>query len=102
MELFGSRFAFVPARSPDVEERLEVRWPGGQLVHLPNLMPRAIASEPTTHVGVDITTKPEFSMPRTMIAPKGDKRYIRRKVGRFTKSQDDVGRSLSADRRKKH
>ena len=40
-------------------------------------------------------------MPRTLIEPRGDKRYVRRKVGRFTKSQDDVGRSLSADRRDK-
>ena len=40
-------------------------------------------------------------MPRTLIKSKGGKRYVRRKAGRFTKSQDDVGRSLSADRRKK-
>jgi len=40
-------------------------------------------------------------MPRTLIAPKGNKRYIRRKAGKFTKSQDDVGRSLAADRRRK-
>jgi hypothetical protein len=30
---------------------------------------------------------------------KADKRYIRRKRGKFTKSQDDVGRSLATDRR---
>jgi hypothetical protein len=40
-------------------------------------------------------------MPRELIAPRGDKRYVRRKKGRFTKSQDNVGRSLAADRRKK-
>ena len=40
-------------------------------------------------------------MPRTLVAPRGDKRYVRRKKGRFTKSQDDVGRSLTSDRRKK-
>ena len=41
-------------------------------------------------------------MPRQLIAPRpGDKRYVRRKQGKFTKSQDDVGRSLAADRRKK-
>jgi hypothetical protein len=41
-------------------------------------------------------------MPRTQIEPrKGDKRYVRRKAGKFTKSQDDVGRSLKADRRKR-
>ena len=40
-------------------------------------------------------------MPRTLIEPnKGDKRYVRRKGGKFTKSQDDVGRSLATDRRK--
>jgi hypothetical protein len=39
-------------------------------------------------------------MPRTLIQPnKNDKRYVRRKKGKFTKSQDDVGRSLAADRR---
>jgi hypothetical protein len=41
-------------------------------------------------------------MPRTQIEPhKGDKRYVRRKQGKFTRSQDDVGRSLAADRRKR-
>jgi hypothetical protein len=41
-------------------------------------------------------------MPRELIEPhKGDKRYVRRKGGKFTKSQDDVGRSLATDRRKK-
>jgi hypothetical protein len=40
-------------------------------------------------------------MPRELIAPRpGDKRYVRRKKGRFTKSQDKVGQSLEADRRK--
>lgn len=39
-------------------------------------------------------------MPRTLIEPnKGDKRYVRRNKGKFTKSQDDVGRSLASDRR---
>lgn len=38
---------------------------------------------------------------RTLIAPKGDKRYVRRnKRGRF-KESDDVSRSLSSDRRKR-
>jgi hypothetical protein len=41
-------------------------------------------------------------MPRDLIEPnKGDKRYVRRKKGRFTKKQVDVGRSLAADRRSK-
>lgn len=38
---------------------------------------------------------------RELIAPKGDKRYVRRDPkGRFNES-DDVGRSLAADRRTK-
>lgn len=38
---------------------------------------------------------------RTLIAPRGDKRYVRRsKKGRF-KESDDVGASLSSDRRKR-
>jgi hypothetical protein len=41
-------------------------------------------------------------MPRELIEPhKGDKRYVRRKKGKFTKSQVNVGRSLAADRRTK-
>jgi hypothetical protein len=41
-------------------------------------------------------------MPRELIKPhKGDKRYVRRKGGKFTTRQTDVGRSLSADRRSK-
>jgi len=38
---------------------------------------------------------------RELIEPhKGDKRYVRRdKDGQFRKGQDDVGRSLAADRR---
>jgi hypothetical protein len=41
-------------------------------------------------------------MARALIEPhKGDKRYVRRKKGRFTKSQTNVGRSLAADRRTK-
>ena len=40
---------------------------------------------------------------RELIQPmKGDKRYVRRtKAGRFSTSQDDVGKSLSQDRRRK-
>lgn len=39
---------------------------------------------------------------RELIEPhKGDKRYVRRdENGRFTDSQDDVGRSLSQDRKR--
>jgi hypothetical protein len=41
-------------------------------------------------------------MPRQLIEPhKGDKRYVRRKAGKFTSNQVSVGRSPSADRRSK-
>jgi hypothetical protein len=38
---------------------------------------------------------------RTTIAPRGDKRYVRRDTKGRIKESDDVGRSLSADRRSK-
>lgn len=38
---------------------------------------------------------------RELIAPRGDKRYIRRDEKGRIKESDDVGRSLAADRRKK-
>lgn len=38
---------------------------------------------------------------RTLVKPKGDKRYVRRTAsGRF-KESDDVGRSLTRDRKRK-
>lgn len=40
-------------------------------------------------------------MPRELIDTGKDKRYVRRKKGKFTKSQDDVGKSLAVDQRKK-
>jgi hypothetical protein len=41
-------------------------------------------------------------MPRELIEPhKSDKRYVRRKKGKFTSKQVGVGRSLAADRRSK-
>ena len=41
-------------------------------------------------------------MPRQLIEPhKGDKRYVRRKAGKFTSNQVSVGRSLASDRRSK-
>jgi hypothetical protein len=36
---------------------------------------------------------------RTVIAPRGDKRYIRRDSGGRIKESVEVGRSLAADRR---
>lgn len=38
---------------------------------------------------------------RELIAPRGDKRYIRRDAKGRIKESDDVSRSLSQDRRKK-
>ena len=38
---------------------------------------------------------------RKLVAPRGDKRYIRRGAKGRIKESDDVGRSLSQDRRKK-
>jgi hypothetical protein len=41
-------------------------------------------------------------MPRQLIEPRpGDRRYVRRKRGKFTSKQAGVGRSLAADRRSK-
>jgi hypothetical protein len=46
--------------------------------------------------------KEDLAMPRELIEPhKGDKRYVRRKKGKFSSRQTGVGRSLSADRRSK-
>jgi hypothetical protein len=38
---------------------------------------------------------------RELIAPRGDKRYIRRDAKGRIKESDDVGRSLAQDRRRK-
>jgi hypothetical protein len=38
---------------------------------------------------------------RELIAPRGDKRYIRRAAAGRIKESDDVSRSLSQDRRRK-
>lgn len=47
------------------------------------------------------TTKRKTAAKRTLISPRGDKRYVRRdKSGRF-KESDSVSRSLSQDRRRK-
>jgi hypothetical protein len=46
-------------------------------------------------------SKNKTAAKRTLIAPKGDKRYVRRSAkGRF-KESDDVGKSLAADRRQR-
>jgi hypothetical protein len=41
------------------------------------------------------------SSKRELIAPRGDKRYVRRDARGRIKESDDVGRSLSQDRRRK-
>ena len=40
-------------------------------------------------------------MPRTTISPRGGKRFVRRKKGKFTSKQVKAGRSLAVDRRSK-
>ena len=45
--------------------------------------------------------KRKASAKRTLIAPRGDKRYVRRGSGGQFKESDDVGKSLAGDRRKK-
>jgi hypothetical protein len=59
-----------------------------------------IAREPfPTHAG--FAPRKERSMPRELIDTGTDKRFVRRdEKGQF-KESDDVGRSLSADRRRK-
>ncbi len=48
------------------------------------------------------TTSGKSAGKRELIAPRGDKRYTRRTAkGAFAKNQDDVGRSLSRDVKKK-
>jgi hypothetical protein len=47
-------------------------------------------------------SKRRKQMPRTLIeSHTGDKRFVRRKAGKFTSKQVNVGRSLAADRRSK-
>ena len=47
------------------------------------------------------STARRSSSKRQLIAPRGDKRFVRRgRGGKFSES-DDVGRSLSTDRRRK-
>jgi hypothetical protein len=50
--------------------------------------------------GEEIGMKRKVSK-RELIAPRGDKRYIRRDEKGRIKESDDVGRSLSQDRRRR-
>ena len=45
------------------------------------------------------STRRKKASKRTTIAPRGDKRYVRRDSKGRIKESDDVSRSLSADRR---
>jgi len=47
------------------------------------------------------TTRRSTAAKRTLIAPRGDKRYVRRNARGQFKESDDVGRSLSQDRRRR-
>ena len=47
------------------------------------------------------TTRRPTAAKRTLIAPKGNKRYVRRNSRGQFKESDDVSRSLSQDRRRR-
>jgi hypothetical protein len=47
------------------------------------------------------TRKRKKASKRELIAPRGDKRYVRRDTRGRIKETDDVGGSLSGDRRKR-
>ena len=47
------------------------------------------------------TSRRRSAAKRELIAPRGDKRYVRRDARGRIKESDDQGRSLSADRRRK-
>jgi hypothetical protein len=51
--------------------------------------------------GAKSRAKKRPSSKRELIAPRGDKRFVRRAKGGRFKESDDVGRSLSTDRRQK-
>ena len=46
-------------------------------------------------------SKKRSSSKRTLVAPRGSKRYVRRDARGRIKESDQVGRSLSTDRRKR-
>ena len=48
-----------------------------------------------------MATRRKKAAKRTLIAPRGDKRYVRRDSRGRIKESDDVSRSLSGDRRKR-
>ena len=46
-----------------------------------------------------LSSRAKKAAKRTLIAPKGDKRYVRRDARGHIKESDDLSRSLSRDRR---
>jgi hypothetical protein len=58
------------------------------------------AKTPGKKVSGKKTAAKKSASKRELIAPRGDKRYIRRDAKGRIKESDDVSRSLSADRRR--
>ena len=59
------------------------------------------AQRKTTGKGTTTNARRKKAAKRTLISPRGDKRYIRRDAKGRIKESDDVSRSLSQDRRRK-
>ena len=62
---------------------------------------RTAAKGKTTGKGTTTNARRKKAAKRTLISPRGDKRYIRRDSQGRIKESDDVSRSLSRDRRTK-
>ena len=62
---------------------------------------RRSAGRRKTSAGGRKTTRRKTAAKRTLIAPRGDKRYVRRNARGQFKESDDVSRSLSRDRRRR-
>jgi hypothetical protein len=61
-------------------------------------------SRPVSQLGMELklgSRDMKQASKRALIAPRGDKRYIRRDAAGRIKESDDVSRSLSQDRRRK-
>jgi hypothetical protein len=58
-------------------------------------------SKAKTSAKTKTRAKKRSSAKRELIAPRGDKRYVRRASAGQFKESDDVSRSLSTDRRRK-
>jgi hypothetical protein len=61
---------------------------------------KAVAKKTASKKPIAKKTARKSAAKRELIAPKGDKRYIRRDAKGRIKESDDVSRSLSADRRR--